>query len=185
LVEVMVRSGVARPAASVSKRALDILGALALLVFFAPISIVLIAAIRLSRRGPVFSREDSVGLNGAPFSRWRLHDAAEQAGVFDAWVWRSGLEALPSAMNVIAGEMSLIGPEPHSRERSAHLIKHHADYARRFETRPGMICPRILSCEPSLSDDLDYVSSWTPLLDLKLAGLCVAHFLFRGEQGVS
>jgi putative colanic acid biosynthesis UDP-glucose lipid carrier transferase len=157
-------------------------GAFALLLFFAPAGIVLICAIRLSRAGPIFTREQTIGLYGKPFGRWRLHRGAGQ-GAIDRIAWRAGLSDLPAAFNVIAGEMSLIGPEPHSPKRSILVGKGREDYARRFEARPGMISPRGPDGQSSLGADLDYVSRWTAFADLKVAAHYVVNGLLREEQG--
>ena len=83
MVEVTERISEADPAGSWLKRTLDVVGAFALLLFFAPAGIVLIFAIRLSRAGPIFTREQTLGLNGRPFGRWRLHRAEGRRGVVD------------------------------------------------------------------------------------------------------
>lgn len=145
------------------------LGAAALLLFFAPLGVFLVVAIRVCRDGPIFMREDAVGLRGRPFGRWRFSRAAGQDTVFDRFVEQAGLSCLPSVFNVMAGEMSLIGPAPHSPDRYAYLRRGHSDYMRRFEARPGMIGPGVIDERASLGADLDYVLGWSALLDLKVA----------------
>ena len=183
MVEVTERISEADPAGSWLKRTLDVVGAFALLLFFAPAGIVLICAIRLSRAGPIFTREQTIGLNGRPFGRWRLHRPAGRQGVIDQIAWRAGLTNLPTALNVIAGDMSLIGPEPHSPQRSVLVGKGREDYARRFEARPGMIWPYGADGQPSMGADLDYVSRWTAFMDLKVAARYAVTSLLREEQG--
>ena len=183
LVEVTERISEAAPAGSGLKRTLDVVGAFALLLFFAPAGIALICAIRLSRAGPIFTREQTIGLDGKPFGRWRLYRAAGRRGVVDRLAWRAGPADLPTALNVIAGQMSLIGPEPHSPQRSVLVGKGRADYARRFEARPGMIWPCGADGQPSLGADLDYVSRWTAFVDLKVAARYAVNGLLREEQG--
>jgi lipopolysaccharide/colanic/teichoic acid biosynthesis glycosyltransferase len=87
LSEATGRSGAAGPAGSVCKRTLDVLGAALVLVFFLPIGLAMIAAIRCSRDGPIFTREDTVGLGGRTFGRWRLHMPVERESVFDRVLW--------------------------------------------------------------------------------------------------
>ena len=178
------RVGVIGPAGSVCKRTLDVLGAVLVLVFFLPIGLAMIAAIRCSRNGPIFTREETIGLSGRPFGRWRLHRPVERESVFDRVLWQAGLVDLPSAVNVIDGDMSLIGPRPHSPEQHDHLSKGRPDYVRRLEARPGMVWPRANEGEPSWSAELDYVTQWSVLMDLKVAGLYAIQGLFREEQGV-
>lgn len=178
------RVGAVGPAESVCKRTLDVLGAILVLVFFLPISLAMIAAIRCSRGGPIFTREETVGLGGRVFGRWRLHRPIGRETVFDHAVWQAGLNDLPSAINVIDGDMSLIGPRPQSPEQCAHLSRGLPDYARRFEARPGMVWPRASEGEPSWSAELDYVVHWSVFVDLKVACLYALTGLFREEQGV-
>jgi putative colanic acid biosynthesis UDP-glucose lipid carrier transferase len=176
--------GAVGPAGSACKRMLDVLGAVLVLVFFLPIGLLMIAAIRCSRDGPIFTHEETVGLGGRTFGRWRLHRPVERESVFDRILWQAGLDDLPSAVNVIDGDMSLIGPRPHSPERHRFLSKGRPDYVRRLEARPGMIWPRAGEGEPSWSAELDYVSRWSVYLDLKVAVLYAIQGLFREEQGV-
>jgi putative colanic acid biosynthesis UDP-glucose lipid carrier transferase len=180
----MGRGGAVGPAASVCKRTLDVLGAVLVLLFFLPIGLMMIAAIRCSRGGPIFEREQTVGLGGRIFARWRLHQPVERESVFDRVLWQAGLTDLPSAVNVIDGDMSLIGPRPHSPAQYACLSQGRPDYARRLEARPGMIWPRASEGEPSWSAELDYVVRWSVLVDLKVASLYAVQGLFREEQGV-
>ncbi|MFZ0266969.1 sugar transferase [Caulobacter sp.] len=166
------------------KRTLDLLGAVLVLLFFLPIGLVMIAAIRCSRPGPILEREPTVGLHGGRFGRWRLHRPLERESVFDRVLWRAGLIDLPSMVNVIDGDMSLIGPRPHSPEQYAVLSQGRPDYARLLEARPGIIRPRAREGEPSWSAELDYVARWSVFVDLKVAALYVIQGLFREEQGV-
>ncbi len=162
---------------------LDLLGAVLVLVFFLPIGLLLIAAIRCSRSGPIFARDETAGLRGRVFGRWRLHQP-ERETVFDRVLWLAGLADLPSAVNVIDGDMSLIGPRPRSPAQHAYLGQGRPDYGRRFQARPGMIWPRAIEGEPSWSAELDYIDQWSVFVDLKVAGLYATQGLFREEQGV-
>lgn len=184
LSEATGRVGAVGPAASVCKRALDLLGAVLVLLFFLPISLVMITAIRCSRPGPILEREQTVGLHGGMFGRWRLHRPLGRESVFDRALWRAGLVDLPSALNVIDGDMSLIGPRPHSPEQHAVLSHGRPGYAKRLEARPGMIWPRASEGEPSWSAEIDYVVRWSVFVDLKVAALYALQGLFREELGV-
>jgi len=184
LVEATGRTGVVGPARSLSKRILDVLGAVLVLLFFLPIGVVMVIGIRCARSGPIFVREETVGLHGRTFGRWRLYRPVEDESVFDQLLWRAGLADLPSAVNVIDGDMSLIGPRPHSPGLDAYLRQGRPDYARRLEARPGMIWPRGDEGEPSWSAELDYVAGWSVFADLKVAALYAVQGLFREEQGV-
>lgn len=184
LSEATGRVGAVGPAGSVCKRTLDVLCAALVLMFYLPIGLVMIAAIRCGRRGPIFEQDQALGLDGRVFGRWRLHRPAENETVFDQILWRAGLGDLPSAVNVIDGDMSLIGPRPLSPAQYVRMNRGRPDYARRLEARPGMIWPRAGEGEPSWSAELDYVARWSMVVDLKVAGLYAIQGLFREEQGV-
>jgi len=184
LVEATGRADVVGPARSVSKRTLDLLGAVFVLLFFLPVGLVMLIGIRCSRAGPIFVREETLGLNGRIFGRWRLHRPTQDESLFDQVLWRAGLGDLPSAFNVIDGDMSLIGPRPQSPGQDAYLRQGRPGYGRRLEARPGMIWPRGAEGEPSWSAELDYVARWSVLADLRVAVLYAVQGLFREEQGV-
>ena len=184
LVEATGRIGVVGPARSISKRILDVLGALLVLLFFLPIGLVMIIGIRFARRGPIFVREKTVGLHGRTFGRWRLYWPADGGSLFDQVLWRAGLADLPSAVNVMDGDMSLIGPRPQSPGQDAYLRQGRPDYARRLEARPGMIWPRGEEGEPSWSAELDYIARWSVFVDLRVAALYAVQGLFREEQDI-
>jgi putative colanic acid biosynthesis UDP-glucose lipid carrier transferase len=175
--------GVIGPATSVSKRLLDVLGAILVLVFFLPVGLVMIAGIRCNRRGPIFVREETVGLHGRTFGRWRLYRPLGGGCLFDQVLWRAGLANLPSAVNVIDGDMSLVGPRPYSPGQDAYLRQRRTDYARRLEARPGMIWPRGAQGELSWNAELDYVAQWSVFVDLRVTALYAVQGLFREEQG--
>jgi lipopolysaccharide/colanic/teichoic acid biosynthesis glycosyltransferase len=175
--ETVGRGGARRPAGSRRKRVLDIAGTLAVLIFYAPVMTLLMLGMRLRRGGPILEQEETVGLGGRTFGRWRFRPAAEDDVCADI-IERSGLTYLPSAINVLAGEMSLVGPEPHGTERSRYLQRGNPDYERRFEARPGMIWPRAEDGRSALVVELAYLAEWRTRLDLKIMGLHAFDGLF-------
>jgi lipopolysaccharide/colanic/teichoic acid biosynthesis glycosyltransferase len=112
------------------KRLLDILGAAAGLVLLSPALLIVALLVRLSSRGPVFFRQQRVGLHGRDFTMLKFRTMTVQAGAekgsFDAGdatrVTRIGrllrsakLDELPQLWNVLVGDMSLVGPRPEVR----------------------------------------------------------------------
>jgi lipopolysaccharide/colanic/teichoic acid biosynthesis glycosyltransferase len=132
-------------------RALDVALAAALLMVTAPLLALAALAIRLESRGPVFYRQLRVGRNGQPFELWKLRTmvpGAESmgAGIYvlegDPRITRTGrllrrfsLDELPNLVNVLRGEMSIVGPRPTVREQ----VDRYTDrQRRRLEVRPGI-----------------------------------------------
>jgi lipopolysaccharide/colanic/teichoic acid biosynthesis glycosyltransferase len=132
-------------------RALDVVLAAALLVVTAPLLALAALAIRLESRGPVFYRQLRVGQDGQPFELWKLRTmvpGAESmgAGIYvvegDSRITRTGrllrrfsLDELPNLVNVLRGDMSIVGPRPTVQEQ----VDRYTDrQRRRLEVRPGI-----------------------------------------------
>jgi lipopolysaccharide/colanic/teichoic acid biosynthesis glycosyltransferase len=132
-------------------RVLDVVLAAALLVVTAPLLALAALAIRLESHGPVFYRQLRVGRDGRPFELWKLRTmvpGAESmgAGIYviegDPRITRSGrllrrfsLDELPNLVNVVRGEMSIVGPRPTVQEQ----VDRYTDrQRRRLEVRPGI-----------------------------------------------
>jgi len=109
-----------------AKRVVDLLGAAALLGLFAVPLLAVGALLYATQGGRVLVRQPAAGLAGRPFRTWRLHTDA--AGRLGAAVQRCALDGMPQLLNVLRGEMSLVGPRPEAR----------TDRADRLLVRPGM-----------------------------------------------
>ena len=106
---------------------------------------------------------------------------------------RSSLDELPQLLNVLRGDMSLVGPRPHAPNTKAEnrmFDEVVADYALRHRIKPGITgwaqvngwrgeTPRIADIEQRVAHDLSYIENWSMLLDLKILVLTV----FRGFGG--
>ena len=155
------------------KRIADLTLATPLLLFVSPVIILGSFSLILSGHKP-FKRELRCGLNGRPFQMWRLNvdrGAADQSGL-RLWLARLSLTELPQLLNVILGDMSLVGPRPESPER----VKHYSDWQRqRLSAKPGLTGLAQVhglreqhSSEHKARFDLQYLLHWSPLLDLSL-----------------
>ena len=106
------------------KRALDLAVAVPLLVILSPVLVALAAAVRLTSRGPAFHRATRVGRDGRPFTMLKLRTMRAGPGAaittrddprmtaLGRALRRARLDELPQLMNVVRGEMSLVGPRP-------------------------------------------------------------------------
>jgi lipopolysaccharide/colanic/teichoic acid biosynthesis glycosyltransferase len=131
------------------KRALDILAALIGLALLAPVLIVIAVWVRLDSKGPAFFRGVRVGRNGVPFQMWKFRTMqlnSETRGITtakdDPRVTRLGivlrkykLDELPQLINVLKGDMSLVGPRPDFEE---HTSAYRGDERLILTVRPGI-----------------------------------------------
>ncbi|HEY0301230.1 MAG TPA: sugar transferase [Rhizomicrobium sp.] len=144
-----------RPAARqpALKRAVDLAVAVPMLVLCAPLLAVLALIVFLDTGGPVLFRQTRLGQGGKPFRIFKFRtmhvtedgDTIRQAGKDDdritrsgTWLRRTSLDELPQLLNVIAGEMSLVGPRPHARAHDLHYAALIADYKLRQAVKPGI-----------------------------------------------
>jgi lipopolysaccharide/colanic/teichoic acid biosynthesis glycosyltransferase len=168
-------------------RALDVVLAAALLVVTAPLLALAALAIKLESRGPVFYRQLRVGREGRAFELWKLRTmvpGAESmgAGIYvlegDPRITRTGrllrrfsLDELPNLVNVLRGEMSIVGPRPTVQEQ----VDRYTDrQRRRLEVRPGITGWAQINGRTSLSWperielDVWYVEHRSLRLDLRI-----------------
>ena len=177
------------------KELVDRLGALALLALFGPVLLAIALLVRMTSRGPVLFRQVRVGRDGREFrivkfrsmyvdAEARLAEVRhlnEHDGVLfkirddprvtpvGRWLRRFSLDELPQLLNVLAGQMSLVGPRPPLPQEVAAYA---ADVRRRLAVKPGMtglwqVSGRSdLPWEEAVRLDLRYVENWSLSLDL-------------------
>lgn len=190
----------------VSKRLVDVIGAVTLLIFFSPILLVAIIALLVENRlrPIVFYRQTRVGRFGRKFLIWKLrsmHEDAEQTGEAqwavrnDSRVTRVGkilrkyrLDEVPQLFNVIKGDMSLVGPRPERPEFVKELAEILPHYELRHRVRPGItgwaqLCyPYGASQKDALEKlqfDLYYVKNRSLFLDLVILMGTIEVILFQ------
>jgi lipopolysaccharide/colanic/teichoic acid biosynthesis glycosyltransferase len=132
-------------------RALDVVLAAVLLVVTAPLLALAAFAIRLESRGPVFYRQRRVGRHGRPFELWKLRTMVPGAESMGAGVYvlegdpritrvgrllrRFSFDELPNLVNVLRGEMAMVGPRPTVQEQ---VDRYTERQRRRLEGKPGI-----------------------------------------------
>jgi lipopolysaccharide/colanic/teichoic acid biosynthesis glycosyltransferase len=137
-----------RPNAS---RALDLVVASLALAVSAPLVAGAALMIKLESRGPVFYRQRRVGLGGAPFELWKLRTMVPGAETIGAGIYvlegdpritrtgrllrRFSLDELPNLVNVLRGEMAIVGPRPTVQEQ---VDRYTERQRRRLEVKPGI-----------------------------------------------
>jgi lipopolysaccharide/colanic/teichoic acid biosynthesis glycosyltransferase len=180
-------------------RALDVLISATLLVLTSPLLALAALAIRLESRGPVFYRQLRVGRDGEPFELWKLRTmvrGAESmgAGLYvlegDPRITRTGrllrrfsLDELPNLINVLKGDMAIVGPRPTVQEQ----VDRYTDrQRRRLEVKPGITGWAQINGRASLpwperiELDVWYVENRSLRLDLRIL-LKTARMLATGH----
>jgi lipopolysaccharide/colanic/teichoic acid biosynthesis glycosyltransferase len=149
-----------------------LVGLALLAVLLLPIAV----AIKLSSPGPVMEEHLLWGMNLVPFTRYRFRwrRADGRPTRIGAWLRRLHLDGLPQLLNVIRGEMSLVGPRPHRPEFIPVLMEQMPYYGQRHAVRPGILGWSQLNCDygrllhdarESLEYDLYYIKHMSPALD--------------------
>ncbi len=183
---------------TVVKNAFDLIGAVVLLVILSPLMLVIALIIKATSPGPVFFIQDRVGLHkrrfrmlkfrtmdaDAPHKQAELEALNEAAGPvfkmkndprvtpFGAFLRKSSLDELPQLLNILFGDLSLVGPRP-LPERDFRRFEE-VWFNRRFSVKPGITCIWQISGRSDTSfdkwilQDLEYIDKWSLALDVKI-----------------
>lgn len=197
----------ARNAYATAKVALDFALALALLVLTGPVVLAMMALVKLTSRGPAIYTQVRLGRGGRHFTIYKLRTmrADAERGTGPQWsrpgdsrvtplgrfLRATHLDELPQLINVLRGDMGLIGPRPERPEIAAQLERAIPRYRERLGIRPGVtglaqveLPPDVeLDCvRRKLARDVYYIHHAGPLLDLKiLAGTAAGVLGVRAE----
>jgi len=135
------------------KRALDLIVAVPMLLFCAPLLLAIALIVRLDSKGPALFRQTRLGQGGKAFDIFKFRtmtvmengDTVVQATAGDLrvtrpgrWLRASSLDELPQLLNVIKGDMSLVGPRPHARAHDNHFAGLIGNYTLRQDVKPGI-----------------------------------------------
>jgi exopolysaccharide biosynthesis polyprenyl glycosylphosphotransferase len=187
------RAGASHDAAAL-KRAMDLVLAAGLLCVFSPLLLLIAILIRLDSPGPILFRQTRLGLNGRPFDILKFRsmsvlengDRIVQATRNDPRITRVGrilrkasLDELPQLVNVLKGEMSLVGPRPHARAHDEHYEKLIEIYRLRQTVKPGITgwaqvhglrgeTPTLASMRERVEHDVWYARNLSLALDIEI-----------------
>jgi lipopolysaccharide/colanic/teichoic acid biosynthesis glycosyltransferase len=185
------------------KRGFDLALAIPALILLAPLLLVLAILIRAGSKGPALFRQTRLGMNGAPFQILKFRtmtvmengDVIKQAEIGDvrvtrvgAWMRRLSLDELPQLINVIAGDMSLIGPRPHALAHDRFYGREIAGYDKRQTVKPGIsgwaqvhghrgATVTVSRMRERLAYDVWYARNATLALDLEIVGRTIGEVL--------
>jgi exopolysaccharide biosynthesis polyprenyl glycosylphosphotransferase len=193
------------------KRAIDLLGSAALLLLTAPVLACAAIWIRCDSRGPVFYPAMRVGKKGRKFRCYKLRTMVEEAdaqkdilrgtnersGPFfkmendprvtrcGRWLRKFSVDELPQFLNVLRGEMSLVGPRPHPVD---DVERYTIEHLRRLDVKPGITglwqvtARRDPSFESNMRLDLEYIENWSLRLDLNVLVRTMSAVIEGGGQ---
>jgi exopolysaccharide biosynthesis polyprenyl glycosylphosphotransferase len=179
------------------KRAIDVVGAAVGLLFLAPVFLLCALAIKLDSRGPIFFYQERVGYSRRRFRVFKFRTMVAEAEALQAsleprneadgpvfkiaqdprvtrvgyLLRRTSIDELPQLINVLRGEMSLVGPRPLPvRDVDRIDVRWHR---RRFSVKPGITCLwQVESRQPRFDEwiklDMQYIDNWSLALDLKI-----------------
>jgi undecaprenyl-phosphate galactose phosphotransferase/putative colanic acid biosynthesis UDP-glucose lipid carrier transferase len=189
-----------------AKRVLDLVAAGTMIVLLAPLLAMTSVLIKIDSAGPVLFRQRRRGFNGREFTIYKFRtmhvledgEVIVQAQRNDKRTTRVGrvlratsIDELPQLINVIRGEMSLIGPRPHAVAHDEGFGRLIGNYAFRQHVKPGLTgwaqvhgfrgeTPRLELMQERITLDLWYIKHWSFWLDLRIAALtCVELFRRR------
>jgi Undecaprenyl-phosphate glucose phosphotransferase len=189
------------------KRAFDLVVASLGLILLAPFFLLVALAIRLESPGPALFRQTRYGFNQEPFRifKFRTMRALEDGATvkaatrndprvtrLGALLRRTSVDELPQLLNVVAGDMSIVGPRPQAMAHDQLYVERIARYARRHNVKPGItgwaqvkgLRGEIRTNEDiqaRVEHDLYYVDHWSLWLDLKIV-LATALGMFGHEK---
>lgn len=181
------------------KRVEDIVLSLAILAIIAVPMLIIALGVRLTSPGPALFRQKRYGMDGRPIEVWKFRsmtvmengDTVTQAKrndsritPFGAFLRRTSLDELPQFLNVLRGDMSIVGPRPHAIAHNEEYRKLISGYMLRHKVKPGITgwaqingwrgeTDTLDKMQKRIEYDLNYIRRWSLWLDLKIVFLTV------------
>jgi Undecaprenyl-phosphate glucose phosphotransferase len=184
------------------KRGMDVLLSSVALVVLSPVMLLIALIVKLTSPGPVFYRQERCGLNGQSFPMLKFRsmriDAEQQTGAvwakkddprrtpWGTFLRRTSLDELPQLINVLKGDMSLVGPRPERPVFIQQFTKTIPNYMARHCVKSGITGWAQVhgwrgntSLRKRIQYDLYYITHWNPWLDLRILWMTIFHGLFH------
>jgi Undecaprenyl-phosphate glucose phosphotransferase len=192
------------PVNQLLKRGLDLIVASAVLTICSPWMLLIALIIRLESRGPVFFVQQRVGLDGQPFPTLKFRTMRVDAPTLASWTTRRdprvtrfgallrrySIDELPQFVNVLRGEMSVVGPRPEQPKWVERFSQSIPRYMRRHKQKAGITgwaqvngLRGDTSIEERTRYDLYYIENWSLLFDCKIIIKTVIDILFGKNTG--
>lgn len=172
-----------------------------ILLLVSPLMLLIAVGVKLSSPGPILFRQRRLGIGGEEITVLKFrsmvmhtepsgmvtqaHKADARITGFGAFLRRTSLDELPQFLNVLKGEMSIVGPRPHALEHNEQYKALIDRYMARHKIKPGITgwaqingyrgeTDTLLKMQKRVEYDLHYIENWSLWLDLKIIGLTVA-----------
>ena len=191
----------------VLKRVFDIAFSSFAMLLLAPVFLGLSIAVKMSSTGPVFFKQKRYGLNGKRFWVYKFRSMRENAPSADSrqatrdddritrvgrFIRKTSLDELPQFYNALKGEMSVVGPRPHTVAHNESYRREIKRYMIRHKVKPGVTgwaqvnglrgeTANIERMEERIRYDLEYISNWSPWLDLKIVLMTIG-LVFKDDN---
>jgi lipopolysaccharide/colanic/teichoic acid biosynthesis glycosyltransferase len=173
----------------VSKRWFDVVFSVLGLILSAPLMLIILIAVRLTSPGPIIFKQQRLGLNGNPFTIYKFRTmwvgserGSSTTSYHDERITWAGkivrplrFDELPQLWNIIKGDMSLVGPRPHSIRHCEEVSSYIPGYYDRFQVMPGLTGLAQVNKMHNISTethkmgferDMDYIATRSLLMDL-------------------
>jgi Undecaprenyl-phosphate glucose phosphotransferase len=184
------------------KRAMDMVISFLSLIILSPLMLLITLAVKLTSPGPVFYRQERCGLNGRAFNMLKFRsmrmDAEQNCGAVWAqqndprrtpvgsFLRRTSLDELPQLINVLRGDMSLVGPRPERPVFIREFSKTIPNYMARHCVKSGITGWAQVhgwrgntSLRKRVQFDLYYITHWNPWLDIRILWMTLLHGLLH------
>ncbi len=193
-VAIEIQRAALSPTEQMVKRFVDIVVAVTALIILAPLMISVAISIKLDSKGPIFFRQTRHGFNGRPFGIYKFRsmtvmedgDVVRQAQKNDDrvtrvgfWIRRLSIDELPQLLNVVYGDMSIVGPRPHASAHDRYFTSAIEKYAFRHHVKSGItgwaqVCgargetDTLDKMQRRVELDLWYINNWSIWLDFSI-----------------
>ena len=187
---------------AVLKRLFDIALSLAALILFSPLFLLIAILIKLTSAGPIFFTQERVGLNGRPFRMLKFRTMRQDPALntsnhwtsrddpfvtpLGRWLRHSNLDELPQFLNVLKGDMSVVGPRPERRYYLERFREEVPEYMSRHYVKSGITGWAQVngwrgdtSIAQRVAHDLYYIRNWAMGLDIKILFLTLTRTFFH------
>jgi exopolysaccharide biosynthesis polyprenyl glycosylphosphotransferase len=191
-----------------AKSMLDLVLSALSLFLLSPLLILVAVAIHLDSKGPTLFKQTRTGLHGKTFRICKFRTMSvledgpyvqqatpddERVTRIGRWLRQMSIDEIPQLVNVLRGEMSLVGPRPHALAHDQYYSQRIVQYDERFRVKPGITgwaqindargeTPTLADMQRRVDLDLWYIQNWALILDLKILALTIVCELTRSRR---